>query len=74
MKKDDNTVKAPDRVQKRLYSLKDAAVYLGRSVSHVRSLVYGRVIPVVMSPGEIKIFIDIKDLEDFVTKNKALYS
>ena len=69
-----NTVKAPDRVPKRLYTIKEAAIYLGRSVGNMRALIWGRVIPRVKSEGNAKIFIDLRDLEEFVTKNKAFHS
>lgn len=59
---------------KRLYSLKDAAEYLGRSVWGMRDLVWSQAIPVVMQRGSRKIFVDIVDLEDFIEKNKVLYN
>ncbi len=61
-------------VQKRLYTIREAATYLGRSVNAVRALIWGRKIPRVMGGGEQKIYIDLKDLEEYVTKNKALHS
>lgn len=57
---------------KRLYALKEAACYLGRSDWGMRELIWARKIPVVREGR--KIFLDIQDLNDFVTRNKSLYS
>jgi len=56
---------------KRLYSLPEAAHYLGRTVWSVRELVWKGSIPIVRE-GK-RIFIDIKDLEEYVLKNKTTY-
>lgn len=76
----DLTVKTSQKVQrmynplcKRLYTLKEAAEYLGRSEWGMRELVWARKIPVVKETDGRKIFIDIVDLENYVDKNKALY-
>ena len=57
---------------KRLYTLKEAAAYLGRSEWGMRELIWGRKIPVVRECR--KIYLDIDDLEDFVRQNKTLYN
>ena len=59
---------------KRLYTLKEAATYLGRSEWGMRDLIWKREIPVVKNSGGRKIFLDVQDLEEFVEKNKAVYS
>jgi hypothetical protein len=56
---------------KRLYNLKEASVYLGRSVWGVRGLIWAGKIPVVRDGR--RIFIDILDLEKFVDSNKSTY-
>ena len=56
---------------KRLYNLKEASAYLGRSVWGVRGLIWAGKIPVVRDGR--KIFIDILDLEKFVESNKSTY-
>lgn len=58
---------------KRLYTLKEAAQYLGRSVWGMRDLIWKQVIPVVKEKGSRKIYIDISDLDAYVDKNKAVY-
>jgi len=60
-------------VGKRLYTLDEAAIYLGRSYWSVRELVISGKIPRVQDEGGRKIFLDIHDLESFVERNKAIH-
>jgi excisionase family DNA binding protein len=60
-------------LDKRLYTLKEAALYLGRSVWGIRELVWAGKIPVVRGEGCRKIFLDIEDLNDFISRHKAIY-
>lgn len=59
---------------KRLYTLKEAASYLGRPVWGMRELIWSREIPVVKQQRGRKIYLDITDLNDFIEKNKTLYN
>jgi len=59
---------------KRLFTLKEAAEYLGRSEWSMRDLIWARKIPVVRQEGGRKIFLDIKDLDSFVERNKSVYN
>ena len=59
---------------KRLYTLKEAAEYLWRSVWGMRDLIWSQVIPVVKQYGSRKMYIDIEDLEAFIEKNKVMYN
>ena len=54
--------------KKRLYNLKDAAVYLGRPVYGVRELVWSGRIPVIQDGR--KQYIDIYDLDKYIESNK----
>ena len=40
----------------------------------VRELIWARKLPVVVPEGTRKIYIDILDLDDFIARNKSLYS
>ena len=60
-------------VSKRLYTLKEAAEYLGRSEWSMRSLIWAGSIPVVKTDRGRKIFVDIEDLDDFISQNKSIY-
>jgi len=60
-------------IRKRLYSLKEAAEYLGRSEWGMRELIWGGKIPVVRGDGNRKIYLDISDLNGFIEKNKMTY-
>ena len=56
---------------KRLYSLPEAACYLGRSLWSMRELVWKGSIPIVRE-GK-RIFLDIGDLNDYVAKHRTYY-
>lgn len=58
---------------KRLFTLKEAAEYLGRSEWGMRDLMWKRKIPVVKEPEDRKVYFDIYDLESYIEKNKSLY-
>ena len=60
-------------VVKRLYTLKEAAGYLGRSEWGMRELIWSGSIPVVRIGQGRKIFLDIEDLNDFIKQNKSIY-
>ena len=58
--------------KQRLYDLKSAAQYLGRSVWGVRELVWSGELPVVMRSGRGgKQYIDVRDMDLWIDKNKA---
>ena len=56
---------------KRLYTLSEAAHYLGRTLWSMRELVWKGSIPIVRE-GK-RIFVDVTDLEAYVSKNKTTY-
>jgi len=60
-------------MKKRLYTLKEAAEYLGRPVWGVRTIVWSGQIPVVKPRGGRKIYIDVMDLNNFIERNKHTY-
>jgi len=56
---------------KRLYTLPEAAKYLGRTLWSMRELIWAGKIPIVRD-GK-RIFIDFNDLESYIAKNKMTY-
>jgi excisionase family DNA binding protein len=54
---------------KRLYSIPEAAEYLGRSVWSVRELIWGGKLPCVKAGR--RIHLDIIDLNQWIEKNKV---
>lgn len=56
----------------RLLPLKRAAEYLGLTVWGMRERIWAGDIPVVQFPGGRKQFIDTKDLEAFIERNKRV--
>ena len=60
---------APNKVLKRLYSVPEAAIYLGRSAWSVRRLIWSGELPEVRAGR--RIHLDIKDMDEFIDKNKV---
>jgi len=56
----------------RLLSLKAGAEYLGLTVWALRERIWAGQIPVVRFPGGRKMFLDIKDLDALVERNKGI--
>jgi hypothetical protein len=56
----------------RLLALKKAAEYLGLTVWAMRERIWAGDIPVVKFPGGRKQFIDIRDIDAFIEKNKTV--
>jgi len=54
----------------RLLPLKKAAEYLGLTVWAMRERIWAGQIPVVQFPGGRKQYIDIRDIEEFINRNK----
>ena len=57
------------RPSQRLYNLREAAIYLGRSVKGVRELIWSGQLPVVCS-GK-KQYVDVADMDQFIEENKS---
>lgn len=53
---------------KRLYSLPEAATYLGRSTWSIRRLIWNGELPQVRAGG--RVHVDVRDLDAFIDKNK----
>jgi excisionase family DNA binding protein len=56
----------------RLLTIKKAAEYLGLTVWAVRERIWTGHIPVVQFPGGRKMYVDIRDIEEFIKKNKRV--
>jgi len=63
---------AANPMPKRLYTLEEAACYLGRSDWGMRDLIWGRKTPAIREGR--KISLDIEDLNDYIRRNKTLYN
>lgn len=71
LKKDKMTQGITKPLPKRLYTLSEAAHYLGRTLWSMRELVRKGSIPIVRERK--RIFIDVKDLEGYIERNKTTY-
>jgi len=56
-------------VSKRLYTIDEAAIYLGRTVWSVRELIWGGILPSV-KVGR-RVHLDINDLDQFIERHKV---
>jgi len=64
--------KPPEPI-KRLYTLKEAARYLGRSDWGMRELMWAGKIPFVRPDGGRKIYFDVSDLDEYIEINKSVF-
>ena len=62
--------KPSERENKRLYSINEAAVYLGRSVWALREMLWAGKMPHVRD-GK-RILVDIKDMDTWIDKSKII--
>ncbi len=53
---------------KRLYTLHEAGIYLGRSTWSVRRLVWDGDLPTVRAGG--RVHVDVQDMDEFIERNK----
>lgn len=56
--------------EKRLYTLDEAAIYLGRSIWSVRRLIWNGLLPKVQAGG--RVHVDVRDMEAFIEKHKEV--
>lgn len=64
--------KNPKGPAKRLYSIPEAAFYLGRTVDALREIIWAGKISYVKDGR--RIFLDIRDMDEFVEKNKCNFN
>jgi excisionase family DNA binding protein len=60
-----------ERPAKRLYSVKEAAHYLGRSVYALREMLWAGKLPYIKDGR--RILLDIKDMDAWAEKNKVQF-
>lgn len=64
--------KRPKGPAKRLYSVPEAAFYLGRGVDAVYEMIWAGKIPYVKDGR--RNLIDIRDMDEFIEKNKTAFT
>ena len=60
-------------LSKRLFTVKEAAEYLGRSPYSMRSLIWSGEIPYIKNGEGGKIWLDINDLNSWIDQNKTTF-
>lgn len=59
-------------LNKRLYSIQEASVYLGRSVWAVREMLWAGKMPYIKDGR--RVLLDIKDIDLWIEKNKTTFT
>ena len=63
----------PKKTTKRLYSIKEAAEYLGITVWAARERIWAGDLPYVRFSGGRKMYLDARDLEALIERNKERF-
>jgi excisionase family DNA binding protein len=66
------TRKHPRGPTKRLYSMQEAACYLGRTVDALREMIWAGKLP-FFRDGK-RILLDVKDMDEFIDRNKTRFT
>ncbi|MBF0517103.1 MAG: helix-turn-helix domain-containing protein [Nitrospirae bacterium] len=61
-----------ERPKKRLYSIMDAAEYLGRTEWSIREMVWAGKIPCIRDGR--RILIDVNDMDKWIERSKTIYT
>ncbi len=69
LKRFKGTMREQAKVSKRLYSIPEAATYLGRSTWSVRHLVWAGELPEVRVGR--RVHLDVLDMDEFINKHKV---
>lgn len=59
------------RVPKRLYSVEEAGIYLGRTAWAVREMIYAGKLPCIKDGR--RVLLDVRDLDTWIDRNKTQY-
>ena len=60
------------KILKRLYSIKEAAIYLGRTPWAVREMLWAGKLPFIRDGR--RILIDIRDMDEWIEKSKERFT
>jgi len=66
------TRKHPKGPAKRLYSMQEAACYLGRTVDALREMIWAGKLP-IFRDGK-RILLDVKDMDEFIERGKQRFT
>ncbi len=66
------TSERKNSLAKRLYSIKEASVYLGRTVCAVREMIWAGKLPYIKDGR--RILLDIYDMDEWIEHNKTRFA
>ena len=61
-------------LDKRLYTVQEAAQYLGRSRYSMRTLIWNGKLPVIKNGEGGKMWLDVNDMDLWIDRNKTEYA
>ena len=59
-------------LRKRLLTVKEASIYLGRSIPAIRELIWAGKLPIVRP--DRRVFLDINDIDKWIEQHKTRYT
>jgi excisionase family DNA binding protein len=64
-------INPPDKSRKRLYTIQEASIYLGRTTWGLREMIWAGKLPVIRDGR--RILLDIDDMNKWIDQNKIKY-
>ncbi len=61
----------PDKLKKRLYSVQEASIYLGRTTWALREMIWAGKLPYIRDGR--RILLDIIDMDEWINDNRKKY-
>lgn len=71
-RKNKKAQRIPNPLSKRLFTIKEAATYFGRTVWGVRTLIWNGKLPVIQDGR--KYYLDVHDLDAYIDSQKTRFS
>ena len=69
----DENMSSNGAITKRLYTIPEAGIYLGRTKWSIRRLIWNGDLPSVRPPGR-RVHVDLRDMDAFIEQNKVIES
>jgi excisionase family DNA binding protein len=64
-------INPPSAIPKRVYSIQEASIYLGRSICALREMIWAGKLPYVKDGR--RILLDVDDMNKWIEKNKTRF-
>jgi len=67
----DGNMSSNETITKRLYTIPEAGIYLGRTKWSIRRLIWNGDLPSVRPPGR-RVLVDVRDMDAFIEQHKVI--